>query len=424
VSRRPRKKSDFDLSLGKKIVFSAFLSALVLLLAEVVIRMTGLAEGCSTRVSATEWFVCDPILGYRVNPDRAPLGRPLNRAGFRTHPFRPKRPDVYRIVSLGDSCTFGNVGWTYVPEPYPQRLERLVAERAEGVKLEVLNAGQSGYNSFHGVMLLRTKLRGLEPDLITVRYGWNDLFAPAWPGRYREPASAIGRAVEDLLLRTSLYAFGRRLGLEVLALIRPSVEQTRDQRASLKEWRPSIARTDYEGNLRRIVEIGRARGADVWLLTSPHNPNPAEETRATLSEINSLPYEQVLEIHGAYNESTRRVGAELGVPVIDMAALYAKRRGRSFFVPHDAVHPNQAGHDLEAEVLYAQLVASATLTRPSTRVPATFPRAPDRARGRGAAALLHPRLVATREAGPPRSRSGREVPPAPPPPARARGTDR
>jgi lysophospholipase L1-like esterase len=167
----------------------------------------------------------------------------------------------------------------------------------------------------------------------------------------------------------------------VLALIRPSVEQTRDQRASLKEWRPSIARTDYEGNLRRIVEIGRARGADVWLLTSPHNPNPAEETRATLSEINSLPYEQVLEIHGAYNESTRRVGAELGVPVIDMAVLYAKHRGRTFFVPHDAVHPNQAGHDLEAEVLYAQLVASATLTRPSTRVPATFPRAPDRARG-------------------------------------------
>ena len=36
------------------------------------------------------------------------------------------------------------------------------------------------------------------------------------------------------------------------------------------EWNPDIPLEAYKHNLRRIVELGRAQGAEVWLLTSPH----------------------------------------------------------------------------------------------------------------------------------------------------------
>ncbi len=81
----------------------------LLALLEAVVRVTGAAERCSDRVSKSDWLVCDPILGYKINPQQKPNGEPLNRAGFRTHEFTPKAPGTYRILALGDSCTLGRL---------------------------------------------------------------------------------------------------------------------------------------------------------------------------------------------------------------------------------------------------------------------------------------------------------------------------
>ena len=49
------------------------------------------------------------------------------------------------------------------------------------------------------------------------------------------------------------------------------------------------------------------------------------------------------------------VGRAEGVPVIDMAALYRRDVGVELFLESDAVHPNEWGHQLEAEVLHLAL---------------------------------------------------------------------
>ncbi len=326
---------------------------------EVVVRVTGAAERCSDRASKSQWLVCDPILGFKVNPNRRPHGQPLNSAGFRSREFTPKVPGMYRILALGDSCTFGAIAAGYVREPYPQRLERMVAERAGPGRIEVLNAGQGGYNSYHGVMLLRSKLRDLEPDLITVRYGWNDLFMSGVESP-REPG-AFGIAVEDMLLRTALYGFVKRLNRELQSRRQTVIERRREALAPGKPWRPTNSLPDYRHNLRRIVEIGRARGAEVWLLTSTNNPRPSPRARAKLRYVNRVSYAELQKIHGAYNDATRRVGTEMGVPVVDMEAVYREHAGETLFRLDDAPHPTQAGHDLEAEALYALLVARGIL---------------------------------------------------------------
>jgi lysophospholipase L1-like esterase len=360
------------LGLAKKVTFACIPVLVLLLVAEVGVRLTGAGDRCSTYQNSTLW-ACDPLLQFKLNPELVIHGAPLNRAGFRSREFAPKPRGVFRILTLGDSCTFGVTALDqgfYLKEPYPQQLERIATERLGPGKLEVLNAAVPGYNSFHGVMLLRTKLRNLEPDLVTVRFGWNDHLTPQASAAnvYREPSTAIARALEDLALRTKLYPFSQRLGIDLHAWLAGANGPATTPRLP-SDWSPTVSLTDYKHNLRRIYEIARARGATVWLLTSPdailtpadlarYEALPANATARTMLHLNVIPsFARLAEIHRTYNNATREVGAELGIRVIDMDAMYHADTGSQLFSMMDPVHPTQAGHDLEAETLYDQLVS-------------------------------------------------------------------
>ena len=329
----------------------AGVTCLLLVVIEVAVRLSGAAEGCS--VSAGKLWVCDPILGFRVDLALAPHGETFNRAGFRTREFAPKRPGTYRILSLGDSCTMGLLGMGFVREPYPQRLERMVAERGWSRPLEVLNAGVVGYNTQHALLLLQTKLRGLEPDLVTVRYGWNDFLMSAAIGLL---GHGLPAPVQEALLRSSAYTFLQRVRLETLLRRSTARERGLAFLAEQPEWQPSVPLEQYRSNLRRIVSIARERGAEVWLLTAPINPRPDPVALERFASMNRLSPTRLRELLASYNDVVREVGAELRAPVVDMVELYRAREGEPLF--HDIAHPGPGGHDLEAEELYRRLVAS------------------------------------------------------------------
>lgn len=366
IRRRPWR-------LGTRILLGCLPAACLLVFAEVAIRMTGVAERCSSQPTSILW-VCDPLLYFKSNPGQVIHGQHLNADGFRGHEFGPHRPGVYQILTLGDSCTFGVIspgerdGLEYIDEPYAQRLDRLLAERRGTSRFEVMNAGVPGYNSFQGLMLLRSKLRRLRPDLMTVRFGWNDhLMSPGDPDNaFREPQTVVLRDFQDLLLQTELYPFAKRLGMVVgarLAAGSPPVGLPHI-------WRPDIPIEAYAHNLERIVEIARARGAVVWFLSAPQGAlndaalrryEQAPQTSAVhaLLEFNALPsVAEVVRIHDAYNAAAREVGASLGVAVVDMDAAYRAHIGEPVFTFNDLVHPTEAGHQLEAEVLYQRLEAA------------------------------------------------------------------
>lgn len=359
-------------SLGKRLAFACIPCLFLLGMAELAVRITGVGEGCPSRYGAGSVWTCDPILSFRLRPDLIADGKPLNRAGFRTHEFTPKRKGVFRVLALGDSCTFGIVTtnmFQYIPEPYPQRLERLVAERIGPGKVEVLNAGVAGYNSFQGVMLLRTKLRDLKPDLITVRYGWNDHFMSQMDRgdhTFEEPDNRLVLGVQDLLLHTALYGFVRRLDLEIQGLRQRGA--TPPPPALPTQWKPNLSLDQYKHNLRRIAELARAQGARVWFLTSPHaflidanrgqyDKFPLAPSAKLLLGFNAIPsFDRLIEIHESYNDAAGEVSRELGVPLVDMDAEYRRHAAEPLFLSTDVPHPSQAGHNLEAEVLYERLV--------------------------------------------------------------------
>jgi lysophospholipase L1-like esterase len=365
------------LGLAKTLAFACIPALVLLLVAESIVRWTGAGDTCPMNQNSTLW-ACDPILHFKLNPALIVRGTPLNHAGFRSREFGAKQPGTLRILALGDSCTFGITAADrgfYVAEPYPQRLQRMVEERDGHGRVEVLNAAVPGYNSFHGVMLLRTKLRDLAPDLITVRFGWNDHLTPqaTMANAYRESSNPIAHALEDLALHTKLYPFSKRLGMELRLWMATPTAATGPRLPA--QWTPTVTLSDYKEHLRRIYQIGRRQGSTVWLLTSPHalltpaalarfEHLPANATARTMLNLNAIPsFKQLAEIHQTYNAATREVGAELGIRVIDMDTLYRTRNRPDLFSMMDALHPTQEGHDLEAQALYEQLLTDGLLRR-------------------------------------------------------------
>ena len=355
--------------------------AIVLGLAEASVRSTHADESCPNRFTGLPVWACDPILQFKLNPELDVLGQKLSRAGFRTHEFAPKRPGVYRILALGDSCTFGQLQrgelYGYVSNPYPLALEKLLADRVGPGRFEVFNAGIPGYNSYQGLMLLRGKLRGprSRSDHGALRLERSlPVRGAAGPGSVSRVRSRMGGCARGsgaahgaLPLRAATRFRAERLARAEPRRAAPGV------RAARSQWSPTIPLAEYEHNLRRIVEIGRARGAQVWLLTAPYNPTPSEKARNFVAFNNKLGFDELMAEHERYNEATRAVGRELGVPVIDMDAIYRDNPDVRLFLESDVLHPSQWGHHLEADVLYRALVARGIAAPKSAVAPGKIP---------------------------------------------------
>ena len=117
----------------------------------------------------------NPILEYELIPG-SPDGRSvISSTGLRDREFViPKPDDVFRIVVIGDSVTYG-LGCPR-NETYPKQLEFMLQKIAPhgSLRFEVINLGVVGYNIPHIVELLRTKGLPFEPDLIIYGYVLND----------------------------------------------------------------------------------------------------------------------------------------------------------------------------------------------------------------------------------------------------------
>lgn len=82
-----------------------------------------------------------------------------------------KRPGVQRILSLGDSFTIG------FEVDYDQTFSRVMEDElnAAGRRIEVLNAGVSGFGNAEECLYLERELMKYQPDLVIVSFYANDL---------------------------------------------------------------------------------------------------------------------------------------------------------------------------------------------------------------------------------------------------------
>jgi lysophospholipase L1-like esterase len=124
----------------------------------------------------------DPILHHSLKP-HAQMKRVesefqvvyrINRHGLRDEEIRlPKPPQVFRILMVGDSFTFG-VG-VELHATFTKQLEALLNQPGSGGHYEVLNGGCSSYSPILEYLFLVQKGLALAPDLVILNYDLSDV---------------------------------------------------------------------------------------------------------------------------------------------------------------------------------------------------------------------------------------------------------
>ena len=271
-----------------------------------------------------------------------------NSSGFRTKDFGPKTPGVARIVTMGDSSTFGwgvDADYTY---------QRLLETRLkdDGVPTEVLNLGISGHTTRHGLGVFEHYVRDLDPDGLIIGYGANDA---------RHVLQAVDEmlAVDDTwrgtarttLLRFETFKLLRRwiLGIYDPFEVSRQPDATADVDCALVK---AVPRDQHIDHLRTLIGEARAYDAETVLLAVCA---PAEYVRGMryVSETDGVPLVDARKIFGA-NMDDLRAHRLYANEVRYYAALYgeyAMAEDWRLFVTTDGCHPGRAGHSLIADAL-------------------------------------------------------------------------
>lgn len=135
----------------------------------------------------TTIFIRDSELGWRLRPNSEDLWGDvrvrINGKGLRGPELQYRKPpNVFRILYLGDSVTFGFMLESY-EETFPYVVETILEKRFKG-KIETINAGVSGYSSWQEYIYLSREGIKYDPDLVIVSFALNDVTDKFYLVRY------------------------------------------------------------------------------------------------------------------------------------------------------------------------------------------------------------------------------------------------
>lgn len=227
------------------------------LLAEAGVRFTALdktwVRTAGYERAAAEFKELLELKSYRSYPSE----------GFPVQPPEP-RAGVHRIVAMGGSSTGGAYQMDDIDLFWPKKLEEQLAASGQGEAWEVVNQGVGGWNSLHIRLYAESQLDRLNPEILVLYLGHNDLFTRGVAShkellqRYRRPANNSLVAVSDALHRSRLF-----VGFKFVLL----------------SWRGDAAvavpLADARENLSTILDLAQQRRAHVLLVTEGLSPDAA-----------------------------------------------------------------------------------------------------------------------------------------------------
>jgi lysophospholipase L1-like esterase len=319
-----------------KLFVAAVVPAFLLILLEAAARILGLGADRTASFGRFEeqvhvllrrgLFVRDPDLFWKLAPVHG-LQSPIAAGPLRVSSLglrgpewpRASAPGTIRIVALGDSCTFG---WG-VPESgaYPEALGRALRDR--GLNVEVINAGVPGYTSLQAARLLRRDLLPLRPRIVTLCFGWNEL----WPARGQpDVAQAVSGwrvTLGNQLERLHLYRLLRR---SYLAL-RTDLGSSRTERTV-----PRVSAEHFGQILSELSELCRRNQIALVLVTQPARATPHSGCWSPRQH----------ELLRSMWQITRQVAAHERLLLVDAAKALAEEPQNATF--SDCVHPTESGH--------------------------------------------------------------------------------
>jgi lysophospholipase L1-like esterase len=320
---------------------------------EVFVRQPALQDDFEDR-EQVGIFEGDPRLGWRLKPNLEQVMWDFTLVSTNAQGLRHPRPlgrkprGARRIVCLGDSVTFGFRVPVVFPEhplaysrdalPYPMLLERALRAANPGRDPEVVDMAVPGYSSHQGLAWLRRDLALLEPDLVTLCFGWNDICLRPPPDAEALPQGALDIGSRSLLARSQLLL---RLSLW-LRHARPPAAAPPEAAVP-----PRVALDDYVANVLQMAEEARRHGAAVVVIGPVYRDavsSPAEASRMT-----------------SYRDALRVAAGAQGLPYLEVPELTERGAPANAALFGELIHPNDQGHRLLAQRLLRFLASHGLL---------------------------------------------------------------
>ena len=271
-----------------------------------------------------------------------------NSEGYRTREVPIKKGEnVYRIVLLGDSSTFGWV--VNQDERFSRFLEDQLNAVQEKIRFEVINYGIPGYTTYHGKAVFDRFALKYSPDMVILSFGAND--GKPIP---REVKKILKQKswIEDLkyfLWNFKTYKLLRKI---ILSKVDP-FDRLKKKQPDKVPTEPFISLDEFRKNLEYIIDKGKKKGAETVLLGLCCPVDYLAKMSAVGRRkgvvmidgmhvlLQSLPS---IKKEKKYRELLQYYRTLYGDDVLKNRRLLA--------VTNDTCHPNIIGHKVIASVLY------------------------------------------------------------------------
>lgn len=306
-----------------------------------------------------------PYINFGLNPAHPDH----NSRGYRSRELPTPKPEgEFRIFAVGGSTTYG-VGLA-PDDAYPAQLERILHEKYGYTHVRVVNAGVMLYATYDNLANLIYKILDDEPDMLLTYEGVNDvvtrLVDPAHYNGLNEARGIWMPQVFDFSPFVVIRFLQIRLGLAPNpALLESALVNVSDVKTCTEttvcnnigltpqqvlEANPPVY---FERNLRNMAVLARANGIDVVFSTWAYFPEPSNGSLY-------MTYPHMQFGVAQHNDITRRLAADLDIPLIDLEADMPYNP--DFW--QDGLHMTSAGALEQAERYAAFLVEHELLPKP------------------------------------------------------------
>jgi lysophospholipase L1-like esterase len=288
-------------------------------------------------------FEGDPLLLWRLRPNLENAVWDFTVLSTNSQHLRAdrlvekKRPGTVRLVCLGDSVTFGYrvpVVWPdkpteYDPEwlPFPMLLEKQLRIANPGREIEVVDMAVPGYTSHQGLAWLRRDIDFLQPDILIVSFGWNDV--------------SFSDLADREAIKTSWYAVGVRWIVDHSQALAHATRWLRSRRAKTVPTRVQpvsrVPADEYIDNFKQLIGLARSGGAGVLVIGAPYRDAVTNPPEAKL----------MIE----YRQRLRNAVKQDQVPFLEILELTEAAHPSNEGWFGELIHPNHMGHRLIASEL-------------------------------------------------------------------------
>lgn len=245
-----------------------------------------------------------------------------NTLGLRDEEVQvPKPPGVFRILSLGESTTFG--AWVGQHETYNDVIE-------DELGVEVVNAGHEAWTVWQSAIYLEEAGMALQPDMVLVYHEFNDflprgvineqevLYRVEYTDRQLYERRRPFAPVFGLLFQSRAYLMLRKWTLQLPSEL-PTIQEAIRTKARLGTRVPE---EDRYVALARMLGLTAAAHIPLVILQPTYTDEAAQHRGTVLRDFAATHQLRYIDLRAA----------RLGAGIADS----------SFFV--DAIHPNPAGH--------------------------------------------------------------------------------